>query len=184
MSTIPYLSHRLGIMRKALFATVLATLFFHLQCKKDGPVTLFDMTYVLQFDLPAALNTVQTHFVEFPKVPTRIEDLLAENQRMPEDVGVIEPYVGTLETVLFPEDLSFFREIFVEFLDGSQRYECFYTPNVPFNAGQQLTLVGTIADFRTILMESAMHLRIGFRLREPSPSAHTYNLRLTFKAKA
>lgn len=169
--------------RWSLFALIgLAVL--QIRCNKDEAQTLFDLVYVLPIELPAALNTVQTHFVEFDKLPTNFENLLAENNLTEAQINQIEPYSGLLEVILAPQQLSFFREIFVEFLDGSNRLECFYTPNVPLNAGTQITLVGTIADFKSILKESAMNIRVGFRLREPTPSSLSYTLRLTFKAKA
>lgn len=171
-------------MRHLLPFLLIGLMLTQWRCKSDNAVTLFDLVYVFPFDMPAALNTVQTHFVEFIKVPTRFESLLAENGYTEEEIRHIEPHSGVLEVVLAPESLSFFREIFVEFLDGNRRLECFYTPNVPLNAGSQVILVGTVADFKTLLAQSAMNLRVGFRLREPSPSSMTFNLRLTFKAKA
>lgn len=171
-------------MRLILPLFLIGLILTQWRCKSDQAITLFDMVYVFPFDMPAALNTVQTHFVEFIKVPTRIESLLAEHGLTEEQISRIEPHSGILEVVLTPESLSYFREIFVEFLDGSNRLECFYTPNVPLNAGSQVILVGTIADFKTLLSQSSMNFRVGFRLREPSPSAMTFNLRLTFKAKA
>lgn len=164
-----------------LFLIILLTPF---GCNKDETPALFDMVYVMNFDLPAALNTVQTHFVEFDKVPTNIEAYLADHGLTKADIGRIEPYDALLEVVLAPESLSYFQEIFVELLDGNTRLECFYTPNVPFNTGNQVVLVGTLADFKPWLTQSAMNLRMGFRLREPSPTSLNFILRLTFKAKA
>lgn len=175
---------RLRIMKKLTYIFLLLVTLANIRCNKDERFTLFDLTYVLNFELPAALNTVQTHFIEFNKVPTRWEALLIENNKTAEEISSIESHSGFLEVVLVPENLSFMREVFVEFNDGQNRLECFYTPNIPFNAGPQIQLVGTIADFKKQLMESAMNLRIGFRLREPSPSAMTCSLRLTFKAKS
>jgi hypothetical protein len=172
------------IMRRSFLLFLLPLALLQWRCNRDNPATLFDLVYVLPFNMPAALNTVQTHFVEFIKIPTRYESLLAEHGFSPEQIRRIEPHSGVLEVVLTPENLSYFREIFVEILDGNNRLECFYTPNVPFNAGSQIILVGTIADFLPQLSQSAMNLRVGFRLREPSPSAMNFNLRLTFKAKA
>lgn len=153
-------------------------------CNKDETPALFDMVYVMNFELPAALNTIQTHFVEFDKVPTNIEAYLADHGLTAADIGRIEPYDAQLEVVLAPESLAYFQEIFVELLDGNTRLECFYTPNVPFNTGTQVIMVGTLADFKPWLTQSAMNLRMGFRLREPSPTSLNFILRLTFKAKA
>lgn len=171
-------------MRKTLLSLALMAALLQLSCNDSREQVLFDMVYVLPFSLPAGLNTVQTHFVEFPKIPTRYETLLAERGLDDSRIGRIEAHSGILEIVLLPEKLSFCREVFVEFLDGTNRLECFYTPSVPLDTGNRLTLVGTIADFKSLLRESAMNLRVGFRLREPSPSALNYTLRLTFKAKA
>ncbi len=153
-------------------------------CKKDEALTLFDMVYVFNVDMPAALNTVQTHFVEFDKVPTHIESILADHGLTNADIARIEPYDGQLEVVLAPVDMSYFQEIFVEILDGQNRLECFYTPSVPLNTGTRVVLVGTLADFKPLLTQSAMNMRMGFRLRQPSPSSLSFTLRLTFKARA
>lgn len=153
-------------------------------CTKDETPTLFDMVYVFNLDMPAALNTVQTHFIELNKIPTQIESILADHQLTVADIGRIEPYNGQLEVVLAPADLDYFQEIFVELIDTPNRWECFYTPNVPLNTGNRVVLVGTLADFKPWLTQSAMNLRMGFRLRQPSPSALSFTLRLTFKAKA
>lgn len=153
-------------------------------CTKDETPTLFDMVYVFNLDMPAALNTIQTHFVEFNKVPTRIESILADHGLTTADIGRIEPYNAQLEVILAPTNLDYFQEIFVELMDSPNRYECFYTPNVPLNTGSRVILVGTLADFKPWLTQSAMNLRMGFRLRQPSPSALSFTLRLTFKAKA
>lgn len=171
-------------MKKYILSILIVSSFLQLRCKSDRDVVLFDLVYLLSFDLPAALNTSQTHFVEFYNIHTRWESTLTEYNYTSEQIGRVEPYNGFLEVVLLPENLSFMHEVFVEFLDGNSRLECFYTPHVPFNAGSHIQLVGTIADFKRLLMEPVMHIRIGFRLREPSPSALKYNLRLTFKAKA
>lgn len=171
-------------MRRPFFIFLFIIPFLQWQCNDREAVTLFDLVYVLPFQLPAALNTVQTHFIEFNKVPTRWESLLAEHGLTEEQISRIEPHSALLEVVLLPESLSFFREIFVELMDGTRRLECFYTPNVPLNAGTQVVMVGTIADFKAQLQESAMNLRVGFRLREPTPTSLSYSLRLTFKAKA
>ncbi|MCF8238748.1 MAG: hypothetical protein K9I85_11365 [Saprospiraceae bacterium] len=153
-------------------------------CNKDETPTLFDMVYVLNVDMPAALNTIQTHFVEFNKVPTNIESILVDHGLTEADVARIEPYDGQLEVILAPVDLAYFQEIFVEIMDGQSRLECFYTPSVPLNTGTRVVLVGTLADFKPLLTQSAMNLRMGFRLRNPSPSSLSFTLRLTFKAKA
>jgi hypothetical protein len=171
-------------MKKYLLFILMLASFLQLRCKSDQREVLFDMVYLLSFDLPAALNTTQTHFVEVYNVQTRWEGILDEFGYTADQIDRIEPFSGFLEVVLLPENLSFMNEVFIEFLDGGNRLECFYTPHVPFNAGNQIQLVGTIADFKRLLMEPVMHFRIGFRLRQPSPSALKYNLQLTFKAKA
>lgn len=163
---------------------LLALVFLQGGCGKDETPTLFDMVYVLNLDIPAALNTVQTHFVEFNKVPTRIESLLSDHGLTEADIARIEPYDARLEVVLAPEDLAFFQEVFVQLLDDTHQYECFYTPSIPLNTGNRIILVGTLADFKPLLTLSAMDLRMGFRLRQPSPTALSMTLRLTFKAKA
>lgn len=172
-------------MHKYYISTLFAlSLLLSLRCQKDNAVTLFDMVYVFQVEIPPALNTVQTHFITYTKVPTRIETLLAEHNKTLDAIGKIIGHNGFLEITIAPEDLSFFREVFVEIADGGTMQECFYTPDVPFNTGNRVVMVGTIANFKKLLTDSAMNMRLGFRLRQPSPSSMNLQLRLTFKAQA
>ncbi|MEM9917469.1 MAG: hypothetical protein AAF990_05200 [Bacteroidota bacterium] len=154
-------------------------------CTKRDENILFNIPYQVEFEIPAGLNTLETHVFEIFNIPTRIDTLLANFNIDPNDLQSINPKESQMEVTLNGLDYSFIREMSVQLFDKDDPdvdVEIFFHPQVPFNTGSRLPLIPSLSNAQDFLLKESINLRVEFQLREFSPQFIPTRLNFVLKA--
>lgn len=142
-------------------------------CKKDE-IPLFEMDMFFELDIPAGLNTLESHFFILEDVPTFIESSLASVNMSSEDVGRIIGITATMETRFSDLDLDFVENIGVQLINGSElddRREAFYIFNdfVQFGSKTEIAMTPSLLDLKEQLLNETVDLEFKINLRSFLP---------------
>lgn len=143
-------------------------------CRKNN-TPLFQMELFFELDIPAGLNTIESHFFVIQDVPTFSEALMTGNGVSPEDIGYISGLTATMETRFSDLDLDFVENIGVHFIDitnADDRREAFYIFNdyVEFGSKTDIAMIPTLLDFKEQLLNETVDLEFKINLRNFLPS--------------
>ena len=151
-------------------------------CKNDTPSELFDLTHVVDFTIPAGLNTFDTHFFIIPQVNTLVNDLLDANGLEAEDIGSIKPKRCLLSTIFEDQDLDFIRIIEVRVIDSFNseiQREVFYLDPAPVNTREVMRPFPGLADVADIISNPSFAIEIRLLFRYPPPQ--TFDMRMSME---
>ncbi len=142
-------------------------------CDKNS-TPLFEMEMFFELDIPAGLNTLESHFFIVRDVPTFASSLLTGNGVDPEDIGFINGLTATMETRFSGLDLDFVEDIGVHFFedDISTRQESFYVFNdfIEFGNKTEIPMIPTLVDFKDVLLQETVDIEFKINLRAFIPS--------------
>ncbi len=139
-----------------------------LGCNKDNRVELFQMTQVMDFEIKAGLNTLETHFFLQPAARSTYEEQLELSGFDESLVAAIEPKFSQLSTVFRDVDLEFIRLIeirVVDTFDPTFQREVFYLDPVPPNTRNIIRPFPGLTNVREIVSNPTfgIEVRIVFR---------------------
>ncbi len=139
-----------------------------LGCNKDNRVELFQMTQVMDFEIKAGLNTLETHFFLQPAALSTYEEQLELSGFDESLVAAIEPKFSQLSTVFRDVDLEFIRLIeirVVDTFDPTFQREVFYLDPVPPNTRNIIRPFPGLTNVREIVSNPTfgIEVRIVFR---------------------
>lgn len=149
-------------------------------CGPDDDLIGIQMPYRYQFDVPAGLNPLNTHFFERSGLVTNASALLGNNE-----VGRIIPYTASL-TSLDNVDFGFIREIEVRVKDPDNpglEIPVFYREELPQNTGRNINLIATQANITNILNKPSIDVIVEFKLYSTSGQTFQTDLQLSFIAQ-
>jgi len=149
-------------------------------CGPDDDLIGIQMPYRYQFDVPAGLNPLNTHFFERNGLLTNASALLGSNE-----VGRIIPYTASLSS-LDNVDFGFIREIEVRVKDPDNpglEIPVFYREELPQNTGRNINLIATQADVTNILNKPSIGVIVEFKLYSTSGQTFQTDLQLSFLAQ-
>ncbi len=165
------------------FTLLLATVLLFANCDKKDENVLFTVPYQVEFEIPAGLNTIETHVFEISNIPTRMDSLLSAFNIDKSTLKSIDPRDAKMRVTLGGLDYSFIREIEVYVFDQTFDKQIFFHNQVPLNAGGELPIIPTLVDAQDFLLQDKFNLRIELQLREfPSRFIPT-RFNFSFKAK-
>ena len=167
---------RLGV---SLVGFVVAVLLFG-GCGSDDELIGIQMPYRYQFDVPAGLNPLNTHFFERSGLITNASLLLGNNE-----INRIIPYTARL-TSLDNVDFGFIREIEVRVKDPDNpglEIPVFYREELPQNTGRNIDLIATQANITDILNKPSIDVIVEFRLYSSTGQSFQTDLQLSFLAQ-
>lgn len=172
-------------MRRYFPIAVLVVVCLLQACNNDTRRELFEMNYVIDFDVPAGLNTIETHFFVDPSISSFFQQKLDAQDLTIDDVVAIEPKFASLTTVFNDEDLDFIRRfelrIFDPF-DPDVTREIFYLDPVPNNTRTVIRPFPGLQDVKDLASSTTFGLQIRLTFRR-IPS-QTYDMRLAFDLSA
>ena len=150
-----------------------------LSCHKDNRVELFKMTQVMDFEIKAGLNTLETHFFIQPAANSSYEEQLELSGFDESLVATIEPRFSQLSTVFQDVNLEFIRLVEIRVVDPFDpvfQREVFYLDPVPPNTRTVIRPFPGLTDVREIVSQPTygIEVRIVFRFVPTS----TYDMRL------
>lgn len=157
-------------------------------CDKNN-APLFQMEMFFELDIPAGLNTIESHFFLIQDVPTFAEALLTGNGMSPEDVGRINGLTANMTTRFSGLDLDFIENVGVFVVNGNNfedRDEAFYIFNdfVDFGSKTEIQMIPGLLDFKDQLLEETVDLELRINLRGFLPSELDTRVTLTFDVYA
>ncbi len=155
-----------------------------LGCKKE-PASLFDLPYELTFEIPAGLNTFETHYFDITGIRTNAEDLLSANNAEESDLLAVQAKTARLLSTFVDLDLDFIQEISVRVFedDPNAFHEVFFRDNVPFDSGDFIDLIPALPDVKEFLLDESYNLSIRMEFRQPPPTFVTVRLDFDFFAR-
>ncbi len=153
------------------FLLLIVTTFF--SCKKDQ-APLFELDIFFELDIPAGLNTLESHFFIIEDVPTFALNALASNNLNISDISHANAITATLETRFSDLNLDFIENIGVHVLDEndfSMRDEAFYIFNdfVQFGDKIEIQMIPTLLDLKNDLLKETVDLEFKINLRSFLP---------------
>ncbi len=169
-------------MKKLLLLLVLPFLGF--ACKEDGQKSiLFEMTYEVDFEVPAGLNTIEDHFFVFQNQTSILDSLLKFHGYTREDISEVNPQIAQLTSIFSGEEYDFVRELslylYVDEVDG-RRSEAFWRPSVPLNTGGILEIPGTLINAQDFFFEPKFNYELRLDTRQFTDTFIGTRLRISF----
>lgn len=174
-------------MRVISILTLASVLLVHLTgCKTDQRTEVFEMTHVVDFELQAGLNTLETHFYRISGVQSQFQAQLDAVGREKADIISITPKYAELSTVFSDQDLDFIRQVFVHIYDPSDpqnvNTEIFYLDPVPPNVRKVIRPFPGLANVLALASEHSFGIEVGISLWEVTP--RSFDMRLEFELSA
>lgn len=158
-------------MKNSRFILILvgiAFIFFSSGCTRD-PGHSFEMDLFHNIDIPAGLNTIESHFFIIEDIDTRFDEILATTKYNVEDITGIYAGRGRFSTRLSGIDLNFINGIGIHVLDKSvepySRKEAFYIDFIPIKSKTEIDILPSIVELSEYLINPNIdiELRIDFR---------------------
>ena len=154
-------------------------------CKEEPPV--FEMNLFFDLDIPAGLNTIESHFFIVEDVPTFAAALLSANNTNPEDIGSILGATGNVKTRFSGLNLDNIQDVGVHVLDQNdhtKRSEAFYIFNdlIPLGAKTEIQMIPSIVDLQDLLLQETVDLEFRVNLRSFLPQELDARIEMKFIA--
>ena len=171
-------------MRWQLITIIFLSLLWIQGCKTD-PKSLAEFEVPVRIEIPAGLNTIETHIFEFYDFNANYFKVLESKGIDPNEVDIVETFQASMTPIFGFYDYGEFAEVTVDIFPGSQRTEnieiAYRFPQ--FNESPTtLQLIPGIADVREIL-QGNFGVKIRIRLREITRETLTHELLLRWRAR-
>lgn len=142
-----------------------------LSCGSDRQ-ELFIVDNEVEFILPGALNTIETHVFIIRNVPSFYRTSLSANGASDDQVVSITATRARLMGSFGTIDYNFIAEISVRALSKSDpglNREMYFQDRIPFNQSGDLELFSSISELKDILSEEVFDMEVRIRLRQSTP---------------
>jgi hypothetical protein len=165
-------------MKQLLF--ILPIVFLISGCNKENRART-EQRLQVQFDLPAGLNTLETHIFVIRDINSFFEATLIESGRSASDIDEINSAAANMEFPFTSGNINFLSRLSVRIFPSGRPdefKEMYYLDFIPNNVNNPLNLFGTIADLTPIIQNGKfdMEVRLNFRtFTQPNP-----NVRINF----
>jgi hypothetical protein len=173
-------------MTNALRYLLLFSAFLALGCTRDdetGPG--FDMVFQETFFIPPGISVFDTHHFIRKNLQTRYQAYLQQHGKTDADIASILLEEGSLSGQFGDADLGFVQELSVRLFDGINELvytEAGYRLPVPFDAGNSIGIIPTLADCKPFLSDDRYGIDVVLRLRNVPQLESEVRLDLRFKA--
>ena len=133
---------------------------------------LFIIDNEIEFFIPGALNTIETHVFIIRNVPSFYRANLSANGASDEQVVSITATRARLTGSFGIVDYDFIDEISVRALsrtDPGLNREMYFQDRIPFNQSGDLELFSSISELKDILSQEVFDMEVRIRLRQSTP---------------
>ena len=162
------------------FILVLFTLISVLGCNRDNRARV-EQRLNVEFDIPAGLNTLETHIFVIRDINSFFESTLIGSGRSALDIDEINASTANMEFPFTSGNVNFLNRLSIRIFPSGRPdefKEMYYLDFIPNNVKNPVNLFGTIADLTPILQNGKfdMEVRLNFRtFTQPNP-----NVRINF----
>lgn len=151
-------------------------------CKKDDPKVLATLRYEVNVDLPAGLNTLETHYLRINDFQPRLSANLDAQGISRSRVTGIQPALVQVQALFTNAPLDFVREAKMDIIEDTSfrsLMELFWTPQVPPNTNTAFNIPGNQVNAITLWEKDKVDLALGLAFRYPSPELMTLRVQFT-----
>ncbi len=122
----------------------------------------------VEFQIPAGLNTIESHFFKISNVPIFYTETLSNNGldvNTPKEVSGLR---ALIRSKFNDVDLSSIERISVFIVNKSNRtdrVEIFYNEQIPFNQNREIRLLSNISNFYSYIKDNSIDLEVRIKFR-------------------
>jgi hypothetical protein len=142
----------------------------------------FTFPITATFDVPSALNTVETHYFQIPNVPTFLNLPLEGRGLTYTDLTSIISSYAEVSAIGINLDLDFVHKVIVNVYDEDTRTELFYFENIPFGNKTEIVLLASISELQAALAKEFVNIEVGMRFRQFPPQSFKGQITMDFSA--
>lgn len=154
-------------------------------CKKDSREELFDLHFVVDFEVPPGLNTFDTHFFVIGPLTSNYAAKLESSGHSEEEVTAIEPKKAFLTTTFEDIDLNYVHRVSIFIFDPfhpADKIEFLYLDPVPFKNKVVIQLFPGIADISEWIKREYFGVEVRLDFREVTPVLAPMRLEFDLRA--
>lgn len=171
-------------MIRLTFLSLFAILMLS-SCNSDDSVELIEIPFIIEFEIPAALNTIEDHFFEIRNILNPTTQLLEANGIDESSIVRINPKAVQLLVLFDNTELSFIQECSIQLFSDvvGRESEAFWTNSIPFNAGSDIDVPGTLIDASDFLDQDRINVRVQLDTREVNSRFISARMNMTFTVR-
>lgn len=139
----------------------------------NGEDALFIYEQEVFFEIPAGLNTLETHFFQLFNVPSDLQLQLDSRGISQENVARVLSNRGLITARFDNLDWNMVERVIVNVLDRedpTRVTEIFYQEFVPLDTGQEIRLLANISNLKEVLLPETIDLEIRLDFRAFPPA--------------
>ena len=145
------------------------------------------MDVFFELDIPAGLNTIESHFFVVRDVPTFSQSLLSSNGLDAESIGFINGVTANMETRFSGLDLDFIENIGVQIISGDgleDRREAFFVFSdfVQLGSKTEIAMIPSLLDLKDQLLEETVDIEFKINFRAFLPQQIDARVNMKFHA--
>ncbi len=154
-------------------------------CNSDDSVELVEIPIIIEFEIPAALNTIEDHFFEIRNIANPTRQILDANGIDESSILRINPKAVQLIVLFDDTQLSFIQECSISLFSDivGRKSEAFWTNSIPFNAGSDIDIPGTLIDASDFLDQDRLNVEIQLDTREINSRFISARMNMTFTVR-
>ena len=154
------------------YLAICLLLMVQTSCKKDENY-IHEIDTFFDVDIPAGLNTIQSHFFIVENVPTFINGLYDGSSFTEDDVVRVVGATANFRTTFSNLDLDFIERVRVHALDPNDhsiRKEIFYLDVIPFGNKSDIDLIPSIVNVAPYFSNDLVDLELMVDFRGFAPA--------------
>jgi len=161
-------------MRKGILYTIFGALLVLSSYSCDKDQVSFYIFKEHDFEIPAGLNTIETHFFVFRNIKNTLPQELYDQGLSFDDVNLVYAGRGLIKPVFDDFQYGDIREVAIWVVsptDPSIRHEIYYLDQIPYNLRGEMRLLSGIANLKEFLsLHSTYNLEIQIKFRNFVPA--------------
>lgn len=144
-------------------------IFLLMGCRGENEKdVLFEMSYRVEFEIPAGLNTVEDHFFPFRDIDSTLDSLLVFHGYSREDISTVNPKTARLTSIFDGDNYDFIHEFSLYLFNEETNdlsHEAFWRTEIPLNTRDVLDIPGTLLDGTAFFLEPKFNAELRFDTR-------------------
>ncbi len=167
--------------KNIIYALVLSILLLP-GCNSDNS-EIHELDTFFDIEIPAGLNTIESHFFLVENVPTFISGFLENGQYTEDDLVRVNGVTATFMTRFSNLDLDFIDRMTIHALDANNptvKRELFYLEFIPFGSKTEIQLIPSIENVADFFCKDFVDIEFRVDLRGflPNPIDGRVEMRL------
>jgi len=171
-------------MTRLLLFGWLAILLFP-ACDGDDTIELAEIPFQIDFEMNAGLNTIEDHFFEIRNISNVTQQILDAQGISNDQILRINPKAVRFFVMFDDTELGFIRECSITLFSDNvgRRSEAFWTNSIPFNAGPDIDIPGTLIDASDFLDQDRINVEVRLDTREINSRSISIRMDMTFTVR-